>query len=112
MHEGSYKADQIEHLRHQLIELESSYTEMRQEIIDQLREAKSGDVPVERLKVAQLLHDIDCRHNHVDECDWYDDDGNWQSEARQKYLSYARYVLRRHQATTAINILESLVNIL
>lgn len=52
----------------------------------------------EEKKLAILLHDLLCHHNHADGCMWFyvkdDNDSEWETEySRAKYLNMARVLL-------------------
>ena len=86
-------------IKNQIEELEQK----KDEIINQIRKLvqlqKHSDVFV----IAELLHDIMCRSNHVDACDWsyssYTTDGWEKNYSRNKYYNLAKKLVEQSNLT-------------
>lgn len=88
----------------QLAELKAKQAEIEQEIT-----RLQGLSPDERL--AELLHEKLCHHNHIDGCGWYyeiDDPKVWIQHAHKRYLDQARRILAITSANIAIKVIEAI----
>lgn len=57
-------------------------------------------------KVAILLHDRNCGHNHTDDCGWFyavsNDIHDWNEYAHKEYLKKAQEVIDLVETTTGV----------
>lgn len=63
-------------------------------------------------KLATIIHDETCYHNHTDDCSWCYEDWNKKplGWAKSKYLKKAEKMLKITDYTTAKNIIDCLNN--
>lgn len=44
-------------------------------------------------KLATILHEKQCKYNHVDGCSWYYRENDWSDSTHKEYLEKARCIL-------------------
>ena len=70
-----------------------------------------SDINPNLIKIAELLHSIQCHWNHTDYCGWYYED--WDSKigyARTRYLEQAKKLVHEHHnEEKLIEILETIL---
>jgi hypothetical protein len=80
--------------------------ELKNSLQEEKKKRKNLPYSEETLRLAEVLHEKFCVHNHEDGCGWYYDDGSWTEYSRQEYIKKATKLLKISDLVSLIDIIE------
>ncbi len=62
-------------------------------------------------EIATLLHEKMCNSDHVEQCDWTYDIGDWSQHSRKEYLKMAKKLLKKVDYFSIVEVLKLFRNV-